>query len=95
MPETDNNQNPPLVGGEMMDYFHKKMLKETLKYAAGKQLFCAACEQVLDWKTTVLITAKAETGRTVTAIICKKCYNPNGVESLEEQGFTVEVDKWE
>jgi hypothetical protein len=88
-------KNTPTEGGEVLEYLHKKILKETLKYAAGKQMFCRKCETILDWKTTVLSTFKSPNAdETGTFILCTECYTPEIVKSLEGQGFIVEVDKW-
>lgn len=76
------------------DYLKEKCLKETLKYAAGRQMFCKNCSKVLDWKTTVVITAEKE-GKKAVVIACTDCFNPKGLDKLEAQGFTVEIDKWE
>jgi RNase P subunit RPR2 len=74
------------------DYLRTKMLKETLKYAAGQQIFCRGCSTILDWKTTVVINAKNDKGSSLV-IICTDCFKPEGVEELEKNGFTVEIDK--
>jgi len=72
----------------------KRMLKETLKYAAGKQMFCHNCSVILDWKKTVVITA-SKGDRKATLIVCRDCFKPSGIESLIDKGFTIEIDKWD
>ena len=85
----------------LTDYLKKKMLKETLKFAAGKQMFCKNCGQILDWKTTVVIHAQKEGSipkngaHSVTVIICKDCFDPAGKEKLEKGGYGIVIDKWE
>lgn len=84
-----NTEECPIMGA-----FEKKMLKETLKYAAGRQISCPGCGVILDWRTVVLVTAKSNEG-TGSLILCKECYKPENVELLKEEGYTVEVDKWD
>ena len=85
--------NPTPTEGGVIDHLKRRLLKETLKYAAGQQMFCKACGQILDWKTTVVFSAESDKGK-ATVILCETCYSLTNVKSLEAQGYTVEVDKW-
>ena len=77
----------------VLDYLKEKMLRETLKFAAGRQIFCHGCSVILDWKTTVVVSAdKGE--KHAMLIICRDCFNPKGVEKLKGNGYKVEIDQW-
>jgi len=78
----------------VFDYLKEKVLRETLKFAAGHHIFCKYCGDVLDWKTTVVVTASKD-GESATVVVCTKCFNPKGLDKIESQGYTVEVDKWD
>ena len=74
-------------------YMVNKINGELLKFAAGNHMFCKGCDQVLDWKTTVIIEAEKDS-KTVTVVSCNKCFNPKGLKALEEKGFTIEITKY-
>ena len=82
----------------LTDYIQQKALKETLKYAAGKAMFCPECQKVLNWKDTVVVTASKDGKTQGTLILCNNCYSEpdkEGYKKLADAGITVEIDKWE
>lgn len=76
------------------DTLNKTINSQLLKYAAGQQIFCPVCKEILDWKTIVIVEAYKGDKLTGKAIICNKCFKPAGIPKLEEQGVTVEVTEY-
>ena len=69
--------------------------KELLKYAAGLNIFCPNCGNILDWKTVVLIDAFKGSKHLGQKTGCTKCFKPEGIPSLEAKGLKIEITKYE
>lgn len=66
---------------------------QLLKHAAGQQITCPVCGDILDWKTTIIVEAYKDNIPKGRAIVCWKCFKPEGIPKLEAQGITVEITK--
>lgn len=76
-------------------YLEDKARNELLKWAAGKQIFCQKCQNILDWKTTVLIEATSTaTQQKATVIMCSNCYSHLNAQALKDQGLTLEITQY-
>lgn len=71
----------------MMSFIEEELQGQLLKYAAGRQMFCANCESLLDWKTTTIVAVTAGDA-TDSRIYCTPCVGD------EARGKFIEMVKW-
>jgi hypothetical protein len=71
----------PLDNKRVCDLVRDTTEASLLRYTAGRVMFCPACEECLDWTTTVLVTIYAKSAsvpeeRAVKDYVqCAKCFD--------------------
>jgi len=51
-----------------------------LKHAAGTAIFCPQCQSIMDWKRTVLLTLRFESGKEKSYVCCSSCWKTSKAE---------------
>lgn len=64
---------------KLFDPMKEKLEIETLKYAAGRQIFCPSCHVILDYRDSVLWTSPAAR----TGINCSACWQ-HGLDKIHD-----------
>lgn len=68
--------------------------RNLLKYAASRAIFCPGCNQIMDWRKTMILDVTKDSAPVHTMVFCTTC-GDKGLLSLEalckEKGLTLEV----
>lgn len=78
----------------MLELLERKLTGQMLRYQAGQQMWCRACERLLDVRDAVSLDLRREGRLEATAMYCGDCWDngaPSIVETAVKRGFAVEV----
>jgi hypothetical protein len=75
--------------------FKDQINDSLLKYTAGHYIFCPVCDNLLDWKTVVILEVSKEGEYKGQQVCCTKCFKPSGISNLESKGIAIEVTQWQ
>lgn len=69
---------------EVSGWLAKKIRTETLKYAAGRQMFCPKCGDIMDYRRTALIEVLATDGGRASQAYCTKCVTDDTIARFRQ-----------
>lgn len=77
-----------------MSPMQRTVTRNLLKYAAGQTMFCPGCDQVMDWRQTMILDVTKDSAPIRTMVLCSPCADkrlPNLEALCKEKGLTLEV----
>ena len=69
--------------------------REYFKYVASKHIFCPRCNQILDYKTVVIIDVTKKDKAVGQAVACTHCFVSEKVnDTAKKLGVEIEITKY-
>jgi hypothetical protein len=69
---------------EVTDHLETRMRKETLKYAAGRAIFCPTCGTIMDYRRTALIDIYGTDNSRMAKAYCTNCVDDDTIDRLRQ-----------
>jgi len=68
--------------------------RELLKYAAGQAMFCPCCKNVMDWRTTTVLTLHRGDECVQSEVLCGTCHIKHKRRQFWGEVMTKLEQKW-